>query len=175
LFAVESNRLVSEVKGSWVQVQSLDVPEEGLVVWLKDFGHVKVFRTHLKDQKRHYIVHLPIDQKLDSPRDKLTQFKADEFAKWHDEHWKIEQYHRVIKQVCHVEHFQVRGKLAIKNHLFAAIYGFVQLQKLSAINVLKNCYAIQRDLFNDVIRSFVEDFSPTMKNLEPQFKPSINA
>jgi hypothetical protein len=32
----------------------------------------------------------------------------------------IEQYHRTIKQVCHIEHFQVRGKVAIKNHLFAA-------------------------------------------------------
>lgn len=173
LFAVESNRLVSEVKGTWTPVQGLDVPEDGLVVWLKDFGEVKVFRTHLKDQMRHYIVQLPAEP--GSASDKLAQFCADDFAKWHDEHWKIEQYHRAIKQVCHIEHFQVRGKLAIKNHLFAAIYGFVQLQKLSAINVLKNCYAIQRDIFNDVIREFVQDFAPTMKNLEPQFQPSVNA
>ena len=175
LFGVESNRLVSEVKGTWVQVQHLDVPETGLVVWLKDFGKVKVFRTHLKDQKRHYIVHLPIKPGVNTLSDFLETFDNDDFTKWHDQHWKIEQYHRAIKQVCHVERFQVRGKLAIKNHIFAAIYGFVQLQKLSAINVLKNCYVIQRTLFNDVIRAFVADFAPTMKNLEPQFQPSINA
>ena len=28
----------------------------------------------------------------------------------HDEHWKIEQYHRAIKQVCHIEHSQVRSE-----------------------------------------------------------------
>jgi hypothetical protein len=50
LFALESNRLVSVEKGSWVQVQQLDIPEDGLVVWLKNFGHVKLFRTQLKDQ-----------------------------------------------------------------------------------------------------------------------------
>ena len=175
LFAVESNRLVSEVKGTWTQVQHLDVPEEGVVVWLKGFGQVKVFRTHLKDQKRHYIVHLPSQTGCKTSLGKLRQFHADDFTRWHDDHWKIEQYHRAIKQVCHIERFQVRGKVAIKNHFFVAIYGFVQLQKLSAIYVLKNCYDIQRTLFNDVIRAFVEAFAPTMSNLEPQFKSSINA
>jgi len=129
----------------------------------------------LKEQKRHYIVHLPTDSGSHALVDKLMQFGPDEFARWHDEHWQIEQYHRAIKQVCHIEHFQVRGKLAIRNHLFAAICGFVQLQKLSAIQVLKNCYAIQRNLFNDVIRAFVQEFELTMKNLEPQFQPSVNA
>ena len=175
LFAVESNRLVSEIKGAWTQVQHLDIPEEGRVVWLKDVGEVKVFRTHLRNQKRHYIVHLPSSADSGASLDKLGQFNRDDFIQWHDKHWKIEQYHRGIKQVCHIEQFQVRGKVAIKNHLFAAIYGFVQLQKLSAIHVLKNCYDIQRTLFNDVIRAFVGELAPTMSHLLPKFKPSINA
>ena len=41
LFALESNRLVSVEKGSWVQVKQLEIPEDGLMVWLKNFGHVK--------------------------------------------------------------------------------------------------------------------------------------
>lgn len=49
LFALESNRTVSLEKGQWVQVQKLDIPNDGLVVWLKQFGHVKLFRTWLKD------------------------------------------------------------------------------------------------------------------------------
>ncbi len=54
LFALESNRLVSLEKGTWLQVQQLDTPEDGLMVWLKNFGFVKLFRTNLKDQVRHY-------------------------------------------------------------------------------------------------------------------------
>ena len=113
LFALESNRLVSVEKGVWGQAQQLAIPEEGLVVWLKQFGLVKLFRTRLKDQLRHYVVYLPNDEPLSS-------FGVTEFSKLHDQHWMIEQYHRAIKQVCHIEHFQVRGKVTIKNHLFAA-------------------------------------------------------
>jgi hypothetical protein len=41
LFALESNRLVFVEKGAWIQVQQLAIPEEGLIVWLKQFGWVK--------------------------------------------------------------------------------------------------------------------------------------
>ncbi|OQK16133.1 transposase [Methyloprofundus sedimenti] len=133
LFALESNRLVSVEEGTWVQVKQLEVPEEGLVVWLKNFGYVKLFRTKLKDQLRHYISALPNDEQTKS-------FGSRDFTEQHDRHWQIEQYHRAIKQVCNIEQFQVRSKGAIKNHLFAAICGFVQLQKLSFAEVISNGY-----------------------------------
>jgi hypothetical protein len=131
LFALESNRLVSVEKGSWAQVRQLDIPEDGLVVWLKNFGHAKLFRTQLKDQLRHYISALPSDGQTEA-------FDRNAFTEQHDRHWQIEQYHRTIKQVCNIERFQVRSKGAIKKHLFAAICGFVQLQKLSFAAVINN-------------------------------------
>ena len=168
LFALESNRLVSVEKGVWVQVQQLEIPEDGLVVWLKNFGFVKVLRTHLKDQVRHYISALPSDEQTAS-------FDQKAFTEQHDRHWQIEQYHRAIKQVCHIERFQVRSKAAIKNHLFAAICGFVQLQKLSFTAVINNCYSLQRNLFKDVIASFIGTFMPNMTHLNPEFRPVVNA
>lgn len=168
LFALESNRLVSVEKGSWCQIQTLTIPDEGLVVWLKDFGKVKVFRTWLKDQARHYVIALPDGEKL-------PQFGLAQFTGLHDNHWQIEQYHRAIKQVCNIEHFQVRSKKAIMNHLFAAICGYVQLQKMAATTVIKNCYGLQRDLFIGVIAEFVKTFVPTMAHLNPEFKSSVNA
>ena len=168
LFALESNRLVSVEKGVWVQVQQLEIPEDGLVVWLKNFGFVKVFRTHLKDQVRHYISALPSDEQTAS-------FDQKAFTEQHDRHWQIEQYHRAIKQVCNIERFQVRSKAAIKNHLFAAICGFVQLQKLSFTAVINNCYSLQRNLFKDVIASFIGTFMPNMTHLNPEFRPVVIA
>jgi len=168
LFALESNRLVSVEKGSWVQVQQLDIPEDGLVVWLKNFGVVKLFRTQLKDQLRHYISSLPSNEQTAS-------FDKKAFTEQHDRHWQIEQYHRAIKQVCNIERFQVRSKGAIKNHLFAAICGFVQLQKLSFAAVINNCYSLQRNLFKDVIASFIGTFMPNMTHLNPEFQPVVNA
>jgi len=168
LFALESNRLVSVEKGSWVQVQQLDIPADGLVVWLKNFGHVKLFRTQLKDQLRHYISALPSDGQTEA-------FDHKAFTEQHDRHWQIEQYHRAIKQVCNIERFQVRSKGAIKNHLFAAICDFVQLQKLSFAAVINNCYSLQRNLFKDVIASFIGTFMPTMAHLNPEFQRVVNA
>ena len=133
LLAIESNRLISSEKGTWMQIQKLNIPEEGREVWLRGFGIVKVFRTSLKDQARHYAVSLP-DSKT------FSSFGRDRFLWLHNLHWKIEQYHRAVKQVCHIEHFQVRTAAAIQTHVFAAICGYVQLQRLCFMDVLKNCY-----------------------------------
>ncbi|MDD2800763.1 MAG: hypothetical protein PHC94_06765 [Methylobacter sp.] len=84
--------------------------------------------------------------------------------------WQIEQYQRAIKQVCNIERFQVRSKGAIKNHLFAAICGFVQLQKLSFAAVINNCYGVQRNLFKEVIASFIGAFMSKMRHLNPEFQ-----
>jgi hypothetical protein len=168
LFALESNRRVAVDKGAWVQVQHLEIPEDGLAVWLRGFGPVKVFRTWLKDQPRHYAVHLPDSEPL-------AAFDRKAFRRWHDQHWHIEQYHRTVKQVCHIEHFQIRQPTAIRNHVFAAICGYVQLPRLRATEVIRNCYRLRRELFNEVIAVFIRTFMPTMEHLNPQFRPPVNA
>jgi len=162
LVALESNRLVSMEKGQWRQVQQLVIPEDGLVVHLRGFGTVKVFRKWLKDQPRHYALYQPND-------DEWAAVARPAFLKLHDQHWQIEQYHRALKQVCHIEHFQVRQPTATRNHLFAAICGYVQLQRLRATDVIRNCYHLQRDLFNEVIANFIRAFTPSLEHLNPQF------
>lgn len=168
LFAVESNRLVSIEKGAWIQVQQLDIPEDGLLVWLRDFGEVKLFRTRLKDQLRHYVVHLP-------DTDRLSTFGHDAFVRQHDRHWQIEQYHRAIKQVCHIEHFQVRNETPIRNHVFSALCGYVHLQRLQAADVIANAYRLRQDLFKDVVAAFINAFLPGREYLNPQFPVAVNA
>jgi hypothetical protein len=58
-----------------------EVPEEGLVTHLKEFGFVKVFRkVFRKEDVRHYILFLP-------DLDTLKQTPRAEFQKIHDIHW----------------------------------------------------------------------------------------
>jgi hypothetical protein len=170
LFAVESNRRVSVEKGRWVQVQQLDIPPEGRRVWLREFGEVKLFRTRLKDQLRHYVVFLP-----STDADPYASFGQREFEKVHDQHWRIEQYHRMIKQVCHIEHFQVRGKAPILNHIFAALCSYVHLQRMQFTDLISNAYQWQRELYQDVVASFVSSFIVGKEHLNPQFQPAVNA
>ena len=170
LFAVESNRRVSVEKGRWVQVQQLDIPDEGRMVWLRDFGEVKLFRTRLKDQLRHYVVFLP-----PTDSDPYSRFGRRAFEKVHDQHWRIEQYHRLIKQVCHIERFQVRGKVPILNHIFAALCSYVHLQRMQFTDLISNAYQWQRELYKDVVASFVGSFIAGKEHLNPQFQPTVNA
>ncbi len=175
LFALESNRLVSIKEGTWTQVQKLDIADDGLEVWLRDFGQVKLFRTHLKDQVRHYVVYLPDKNDAANNESNLSLIGKLEFEKLHDQHWQIEQYHRAIKQVCNIESFQVRGEVAVKNHIFAAIFGYVKLQHMRAMDIIGNCYKLRRDLFNEVITSFVKSFALGMDHMNSKFKAVVNA
>jgi len=168
MFAVEANRTVSLEKGSWVQVQKLDLPDDGLMVWLRNVGQVKLFRTRLKDQLRHYVVCLPDVAGYGG-------FTRSGFQTLHDQHWKIEQYHRMLKQICHIERFQVRGKVPILNHIFAALSGFVALQKMQFMGAIDNAYQWQRELFTDVVAAFIRSFVPGKEHLNPQFRAVVNA
>lgn len=167
-FGLKSNRLISVEKGKFVHIDSIDIPDAGLEVWLREFGKVKVFRTMLKDERRHYAVHLPDESAL-------AGFNRANFLEVHDKHWQIEQFHRAIKQVCHVEHFQVRTEIAIRNHIFASLLGFVQLQKMCVAELIRNCYELQRGIFVGVITNFIKTFIPEIKNLSPEFKRLVNA
>jgi hypothetical protein len=170
LFAIESNRRVSVEKGQWAQVQQLAITPDGRMVWLREFGEVKLFRTRLKDQLRHYVVFLP-----STDDDPYSRFGPREFQKAHDQHWRIEQYHRLIKQVCHIERFQVSGKVPILNHIFTTLCSYVQLQRMQFTDLISNAYQWQRNLHKDVVVSFVNSFLVGKEPLNPQFQPAVNA
>ena len=165
MFAVEKNRTVSLEKGQWQQVQNLEIPDDGLDIWLKDFGKVRLFRTTLKDQCRHYVVYLPED----------VPFQRNDFTLIHDQHWQIEQYHRAIRQVCHIEHFQVRNERPVRNHIFASILSFVYLQKMQIAQEFTNIYQHQREMFKETVGTFIETFAKGKDYLLPKFAGVINA
>lgn len=90
MFAIKNNRLVSLVKGNkYCQVQCLEIPDEGLIVHLKGFGQVKVFRKVFKNEFRYYIMFL-------TDQDALNKTSREEFKQVHDNHWGIETYHRAV-------------------------------------------------------------------------------
>jgi hypothetical protein len=148
LFGIADNRLVSLERGIQVQVQTLTIPESGLVVYLKEFGWVKVFCQSFKNEARYYIMYLPNDTEL-------RQLNRQDFRQIHDSHWQIESFHRVIKQVCNIERFQVRTESAIRTHCFCALQAFCKLQTMRIEGLIDNLYQVSRQLFVPVIRQFI--------------------
>lgn len=148
LFGVAHNRQVSLERGKQVQVQTLEIPDPGLVVYLKEFGWVKVFRQDFKNEARYYIMVLP-------DLERLKQLTRQTFKQVHDQHWQIERFHRVIKQVCNIERFYVRDAQAIRNHFFCALRAFCRLQTMRVEGLIENLYEVSRQLFMPVIRQFI--------------------
>ena len=172
LFGMDSNRLISIEKGSYIQVQSLeDFPESGRVVYLKEYGNVKVFRQEYKKVYRYYLMSIPDVKNIDG----LT---GTDFKRIHSQHWNIECFHRAVKQVCNIERFHVRTKHAVMNHIFCAIGAFVRLEVLRIQNVIGNWYQIQRDLFMDVIKQFIMKggYQPSLKepHKDTQIQKNLN-
>jgi Transposase DDE domain len=115
---------------------------------------------------------LPEDKNASDDGEKYSACNQIEFDKLHSQRWHIEQYHRTIKQVCIIESLQVRGKTTVKNHLFAAICGY---QRLKAVDIISNCYKLRRELFNEMISSFIEVFAQGKEHLNPKFSGVVNA
>jgi hypothetical protein len=140
LTGIAKNRSCSVDGKNFTQVQELEIPEIGLIVYLKNFGQVKVFRRSFKNEiSRYYIMYTP-------ERDALNSISSAEFKELHSIHWGIECYHRAIKQVCGIGQFMVRTTEAIKTHFFSAIRAFTQLELMRAEELIENWYELQRNL-----------------------------
>jgi hypothetical protein len=169
LMGIARNRNVSVNGRDYTQANNLEIPDEGLVVHLKNFGRVKVFRRTFKNEEnRYYIMYLPDE-------DALLAITSVEFKALHSIHWGIECYHRAIKQVCSIERFMVRTTEAIRTHFFSAIRAFTQLELMRAEELIENWYQIQRNLSLQVARDFILEHLKQKVELNAHSHLSVNA
>lgn len=169
LMGVAKNRQVSINGGEYTQVQNLEIPEEGLVVYLKKFGRVKVFRRRFKNEtERYYIMYLP-------DLTEMEQITRQEFKQFHSIHWGIECYHRAIKQLCGIERFMVRTTDAVRTHFFSAIRAFTQLELMRAEQLIENWYELQKNLSLQVARDFILEHLKKQVGLYAHHQTSVNA
>ena len=89
---------------------------DGTVCWLKGFGEIKVFRVRATDGTSEYWA--------TSLKD-LTEAERETQAK---SSWRIEMYHRSLKQQCLIERAQCRRLRPVLNHIGLCIRAFVRLE-----------------------------------------------
>lgn len=158
LFAVESDRLISNQPKHYQHVSQVEVPQEGLWTHLKNFGFVTLFRTRENGQARHYVYWR---------RDEQAATRSD-FDKGHAEHWNIECFNRTFKQCCNAERFLVRSKKAVQNHLFCAFVAFVKLEIMVRRQLQQNWYAFQHQIEQTIIQNFIQhDTLPKLNFIHP--------
>jgi hypothetical protein len=136
------NRLVNPDGKGNVPLSSAVISEAGTSVHLKGYGFIKVFRIVAKNGDTEYRATDDLDT------DELRRLQLSEFS------WKIEEYHRGLKQFCGAERSHVRAAKAQRNHIGLAVRAFLRFEIFS----LKTGYSwfeAKFRIIRDAIRNYM--------------------
>ncbi len=115
---LKSNRLVSLIQGAYLPVSDLDWTKK-LVhrVWLKAYGFVLVSRIVFPNGDIAYIA-----------TNDLSLGNLETIKSHSDYRWKIEEFHRGIKQCCGIERCYSTLERSQRNHILCAFLAFLKLE-----------------------------------------------
>ncbi len=99
------------------KLEKLDFPDTGLLVHLKGYGWITVYRFVAKNSRTDYI-----GTNMENP----TREKVERLVKMR---WSIEVYHRELKQTCGVECCQSRTGRAQRNHIGFSVLSWIRQAK----------------------------------------------
>ncbi len=148
------NRSVRLNQGNYVRIDSLEIPDNGLIVELKSFGKVKVFKRVFKNGTIHYYAVFLLKE------NELEEATRLDFRELFSVHWGIEVYHRALKQLCNLNKFFVRNTNAILTHIFCSLRAFCQLELMRVKETIETWYDVQRNLYIEVARQFIIESFP---------------
>lgn len=123
--ALKCNRLVSLTQGIYLPVSDLDwTSKQVRKVWLKAYGFILVSKIVFENGDITYIATNDLS------------LIDEETIKSHSNHrWKIENFHRGIKQCCGIERCYSVLERSQRNHILCAFLAFL---KLEAERIQKN-------------------------------------
>jgi putative transposase len=114
---MKENRLVTTDGSDFRAISDIEIPQQGRIVQLKDYGPVRVFRT-VRDGDGEIQYWATDDLKMDAKkRDELESMG-----------WGIEVYHRGIKQCCGIEKAQARTERSQRAHVLLSLRAFLRLE-----------------------------------------------
>jgi hypothetical protein len=123
-------------------VSDIDIPPEGRVVHLRQYGFIKVFRiVHSEKEPEHWATDI-----LDASESDRKSFK--------DLGWNIEEYHRGIKQCCGIEICQGRKEVVQRGHIFLSLLAFLRLES-HRLNTGSSWYESKRSIHRSATSLFI--------------------
>jgi len=136
---LRTNRIVD--KGE--HISEKQIPEEGLVVHLRAVGFVKVFKfVSPKTGDIEYMATNDINIKTLDIKDVAAK------------RWKVEEFHRGLKQTVGIERCQARNQRSQRNHIFCSILAFVALE-VKRIKTGVTWYQTKREIIKESIGQYL--------------------
>lgn len=144
VFGIKANRLIAfseeeRKKGQYHNLNALNFKEgEKRIVWLKDLAFpvaliTKIFKN---EDSSTGILHI-VTNDLNSDADRIYEI--------YQKRWRIEEYHKSIKQNASLEKSPTKVVRSQKNHIFASIISFCKLEFLKVKTSL-NHFALKYKL-----------------------------
>lgn len=117
LTRLKSNRLVKEEVSDYMAVSEMAVPEEGCEVHLRGYGQIKLFKVkHLAKEPEFWATDV-----LSMNLERRAELKKIS--------WKIEEFHRGVKQFCGIERCQARKSQSQCSHILLSIRSFLVFER----------------------------------------------
>jgi len=114
VMGLRSNRLVNKPH---IQLRELDIPDDGLIVHLKGYGWIRVFRFVTKHGRTDYIGTSKVD---------LTRAEVKTYF---ERRWSIEVLHRELKQTCGFDRCMANTGRAQRNHIGLSLLTWMRRHK----------------------------------------------
>jgi Transposase DDE domain len=145
---LKTNRLVDDTFGKekYKNIESLKWSDEdlecGKIIKIKSFPaekKVKLFRVTVSTDRTDYIVTNDLSQSLTDVVQKVCKIR-----------WKIEEFHREVKQLTGIESCQCRKARLQRNHIACAILVWLRLKSLS-YQTGQTVYQIKHNLLSNYL------------------------
>jgi len=143
LTRLKSNRRIRVAGGKLEPVAEAGLcGGDGTICWLKDFGEVNIFRIFATDGMAEYWA---------ASLQEMTEPERKNFAL---QSWRIEMYHRALKQQCLIERAQCRRFRPVMNHIGLCIRAFLRLESHCYRETLSWMEA-KTSIIRDAVRAYL--------------------
>lgn len=148
---LKDNRLISLTKeGGYIHLEDIEWTEDtlqtGLVVKLKELPFkVRLFKVVATDGNIDWII-------TNCPDRSLTR---EVVKNKNDVRWKIEQFHREVKNLVGTQKCQARKARSQRNHIAYCYQAWLSL-KVAATQAQKTVYALKTELLNEYLKSIMK-------------------
>lgn len=140
----KANRCVNWNRTGTKPISELPISPHGTEVWLPGYGLVKVFLIVAQDGDKQYWVTSDLE---------MEELERVGLA---EQSWKIEEFHRGLKQTTSIERCQMRSARAQRNHIELALRAFLRIESWcfrTGVNWLMAKWNITRDAVRNYLKN----------------------
>lgn len=131
--------------GKYVSISSVDMGDcSSRLVYLEGYADtVKIIKQVSKDGDDDESIYLYlVTNDIDLTTNKILEI--------YKRRWKIEEYHKSLKQNLKIEHSPTKVETSQLNHIFLSVCGFIKLERLR-LNYKMNHFAIKEKIYIEAL------------------------